>query len=128
MLDQWRWSFETERLKTMTETMSKQSRDTITHHTPCSRECESANQAKIKLRQQDELFMMMHKKSAQLEEELKKARWKASTVTTLEDARKQMRRLRLSDRCKKSTTKRWLVSLRSRLVLGNPMRATPKGM
>lgn len=52
----------------------------------------TADQANMKLGQQDELFIMLYDKSARLEKDLEEVRWRASVVTTVEDELKQIRR------------------------------------
>lgn len=53
--------------------MTEDGRDTDSHHTPCSRECDAAKQSTHKLKQPDELFIMMYDKNTKLEEDLKDA-------------------------------------------------------
>lgn len=73
--------------------VTEESRGAVSNHTRCSRERHAEKLARQELKEQDELFLMLYEKNTKLEEDLKDARWQASTLTTLEDEAKQLRQI-----------------------------------
>lgn len=86
--------------------MTEDGRNMVSHYMPCSGECESAKQAIQKLKQQDELFLMLYDENMDSKRTSRK-HVVASAVTTLEGELKQLRRIvggcKLADSAAEST-------------------------